>query len=57
MGELKDVLEMLKQMDRKVSAMDLLDEAIKEDKFKSLRRISPEQLRYFLDEHNKKYAN
>ena len=57
MGELKDALEMLKQMDRKVSAMDLLDEAIKKDKFKSLQRISSEQLRYFLDKHNKKYAD
>lgn len=57
MGDLKNVLTMLEQMKRKVSAMDLLDEAIKKDQYSSMRRIPPEHLRYFLDEHNRKYED
>lgn len=57
MGALKDILEILEQMERKVTAMELLDEVIKKDKFASMRRLSEKQLRYFLDEHNKKYSD
>ena len=57
MGALKDILEILEQMNRKVTAMELLDEVIKKDKFASMQRLTEKQLRYFLDEHNKKYGN
>ena len=55
MGATKEVLEILDGIQKKTTIEELISELDKNNKYALIRRIAPNQLKYFIEKHNKKY--